>query len=106
MDPIVAKSARHEFTAARDENGVRTLWPPIGSMPLCLGIHARDRSSDAGVFRSAIAGGQAAERISNKPELVEMDKFLRRAGLYRDLESEVRRLPKTFASSWIGTAKA
>ena len=56
-------------------------------------MHAIDRPTQV-YFARAVASGQAAERIANKPELLEMDIFLRRAGLYRDLDREFRRLPE------------
>ena len=55
-------------------------------------MHAVDRPTQV-YFARAIASGQATERIANKPELLEMDILLRRAGLYRDLEREFRSLP-------------
>ena len=95
MQPIRAKSARYEFTAARDENGVPHVEAPSWREALYAWgyLHAVDRPTQV-YFARAVASGQAAERIANKPELLEMDIFLRRAGLYRDLDREFRRLPE------------
>ena len=102
------ESARYEFTAARDENGVPHVEAPTWHEALYAWgyMHAIDRPTQV-YFARAVASGQATERIANKPELLEMDIFLRRAGLYRDLGREVPppagRAP---ASSSIGTARA
>lgn len=92
---IPTKSARYEFTAARDENGVPHVHAPSWREALYAWgyMHAIDRPTQV-YFARAVASGQAAERIANKPELLEMDIFLRRAGLYRDLDREFRRLPE------------
>src|SRR6185436_13422726 len=95
MERIAAKAARYEFKAARDENGVPHIeaenW--LEALYAWGYMHAIDRPTQV-YFARAVAGGQAAERIANKPELLEMDIFLRRAGLYRDLDREFRRLPE------------
>jgi len=95
VQAIPTKSARYEFTAARDENGVPHLHAPSWREALYGWgyMHAIDRPTQV-YFARAVASGQAAERIANKPELLEMDIFLRRAGLYRDLDREFRRLPE------------
>jgi penicillin amidase len=94
MHPIQTKAARYEFTAARDAYGVPHVTAPSWREALYAWgyMHATDRPTQV-YFARAVASGQAAERIANKPELLEMDIFLRRAGLYRDLEREFRRLP-------------
>jgi penicillin G amidase len=94
MERIAAKSARYEFTAVRDENGVPHVEAPSWHEALYAWgyMHAIDRPTQLH-FARAIAGGQATEQIASKPELLEMDIFLRRAGLYRDLDVEVRGLP-------------
>ena len=95
MERIRTKAARYEFTAARDEHGVPHIEAPSWREALYAWgyMHAIDRPTQL-YFARAVAGGRATERIANKPELLEMDIFLRRAGLYRDLESEHRRLPE------------
>jgi penicillin G amidase len=96
MERIQTKAARYEFAAARDENGVPHITAPSWREALYAWgyMHATDRPTQV-YFARAVASGQAAELIANKPELLEMDIFLRRAGLYRDLEREFRRLPET-----------
>ena len=95
MERIAAKSARYEFKAARDENGVPHVEASSWREALYAWgyMHATDRPTQLH-FARAVASGQAAEQIANKPELAEMDIFLRRAGIYRDLDIEVRRLPE------------
>lgn len=95
MDAIRTKAARYDFTALRDENGVPHITAATWEEALYAWgyLHALDRPTQMH-FARAVASGHAAERIANKPELLEMDIFLRRAGLYRDLESECRRLPE------------
>ena len=82
----------------RDENGVPHVEAPSWREALYAWgyMHAIDRPTQV-YFARAVASGQAAERIANKPELLEMDIFLRRAGLYRDLDREFRRLPEAHA---------
>ena len=94
MERIRTKAARYPFTAARDEHGVPHIEAPSWREALYAWgyMHAIDRPTQL-YFARAVAGGRATERIANKPELLEMDIFLRRAGLYRDLETEYRRLP-------------
>jgi penicillin amidase len=94
MEPIRLKASRYDFTAARDDNGVPHVTAPGWREALYAWgyMHALDRPTQL-YFARAVASGRAAERIANKPELFEMDLFLRRAGLYRDLDREFRRLP-------------
>ena len=96
MEPIRTKSARYEFKAARDENGVPHVDAPTWREALYAWgyMHAIDRPTQV-YFARAVASGQAAECIANKPELLEMDMFLRRAGLYRDLPREIKSLPES-----------
>jgi penicillin amidase len=93
MEVIRTKSARHKFSATRDENGVPHVEAASWNEALYAWgyMHAIDRPTQV-YFARAIASGQAAERIANKPELLEADILLRRAGLYRDLEREYRSL--------------
>lgn len=94
MEPISTKSAQVEFTAARDEAGVPHIEAATWQDALyALGyLHAVDRPTQI-FFSRVVAKGEAAGRIANKPELVETDKFFRRAGLHLDLEEEVKNLP-------------
>ena len=62
-------------------------------------LHAVDRPTQM-LFGHAVASGRSAERIADKPELLEADRFFRRAGLYLTLEQEVQRLDDdTFGNS-------
>ncbi|MCA9231292.1 MAG: penicillin acylase family protein [Planctomycetales bacterium] len=54
-------------------------------------LHAIDRPTQV-FFSRNVAIGQAAARIANKPELLETDRFFRRAGLHLNLEREVENL--------------
>ena len=94
MEPIRLKATRYDITAARDDNGVPHIEAPDWREALYGWgyLHAIDRPTQL-YFARAVASGRAAERIANKPELYEMDVFLRRAGLYRDLDREFRGLP-------------
>ncbi|HEY1600361.1 MAG TPA: penicillin acylase family protein, partial [Pirellulales bacterium] len=84
---------RRRFTAARDENGVPRIV--AGTFPSALYglgfLHAVDRPTQM-LFGHAVACGRSAERIADKPELLETDRFFRRAGLYLNLDAEVNRL--------------
>ena len=93
MEPIRLKSARHPFTAERDENGVPHVVARTWQEALYAWgyLHALDRPTQL-YFARAVATGRAAEFIRNKPELYETDLFIRRAGLYRFLPRELKSL--------------
>ena len=90
MKPLRIKNPRRPFSASRDDHGVphiqATSWPAalygLGYM------HALDRPTQM-LFSRAVASGRSAELIADKPELLETDRFFRKAGLYRHLEREV-----------------
>ena len=90
MERITTKSAQVDFQATRDEAGVPHVEANTWQDALyALGyLHALDRPTQI-FFSRVVARGEAAERIANKPELVETDRFFRRAGLHLNLESEV-----------------
>lgn len=94
MEPIVVKAARYDFTAARDDAGVPHAHAASWHEALyALGyLHAIDRPTQIH-FALAVASGRAAERIADRPELLEMDQFLRRAGIHLKLEREAKALP-------------
>lgn len=96
MESIQAKSARYEFRAFRDEHGVPHVNAPTWHEALYAWgyLHALDRPTQM-YFARAVASGRAAEFIRNKPELYEMDVFIRRAGLYRHLVRETKSLSDT-----------
>jgi len=90
MEAITPKSARFPFAAHRDDAGVPHVTASSWQEAIyALGyMHATDRPTQL-YFARAVASGQATERIADKPELLEMDLFLRRAGLERHLKNEV-----------------
>src|SRR5690606_20788233 len=94
MERIIPKSARHPFDVVRDEAGVPHVRAASWREALfALGyLHAIDRPSQI-YFGRAVASGRAAELIADKPELLEMDIFLRRAGLDRSHQREISLLP-------------
>lgn len=94
MQSIELKAARYEFTAQRDAAGVPHVEAKNWLEALySLGyLHALDRPTQM-YFARVVASGQASERIANKPELHEMDLFLRRAGIGRHLADEAAGLP-------------
>ena len=97
MERISSKSAQVDFQAARDEAGVAHVEAASWHDALyALGyLHAVDRPTQI-FFSRVVARGEAAARIANKPELVETDRFFRRAGLHLGLEAEVENLePRT-----------
>ncbi len=93
MQRLPIKFARRRLEAFRDAAGVPHIVAGSWRAALYgLGyLHALDRPTQM-VFARALASGRSAELISDKPELLETDRFFRRAGLYRFLDDEVRRL--------------
>ncbi|HVX60058.1 MAG TPA: penicillin acylase family protein [Pirellulales bacterium] len=90
MKPLRIKHPRRAFSASRDDNGVPHIEAGSWSAALYgLGyMHAIDRPTQM-LFSRAVARGRSAELISDKPELLETDRFFRKAGLYRHLDREV-----------------
>ncbi len=90
MKLLVTKHARRRFTVARDVHGVPHIAASTWREALyALGyMHAIDRPTQL-LFSRAVASGQATELIADKPELLEMDQFFRRVGLYLGLDEEV-----------------
>src|SRR3990172_3204891 len=98
MKFLSTKNARRRFTVARDIHGVPHIAAGTWREALYgLGyMHAIDRPTQM-LFSRAVASGQATELLADKPELLEMDRFFRRAGLYLNLDNEVGNLDdKTF----------
>lgn len=93
MKVLRITQARRKFTAARDQHGVPHISADSWLAALYgLGyLHAVDRPTQM-LFSRAVASGQSAQWIADKPELVEADKFFRKVWLYRNLEREVSRL--------------
>ncbi len=94
MERIATRSAQVEFRASRDSAGVPHVEADSWQDALyALGyLHALDRPTQI-FFSRVVAQGEAAGRIANKPELVETDRFFRRAGLHLNLDAEVDNLP-------------
>ncbi len=98
MKFLPTKNARRRFSVARDLHGVPHISANSWREALYgLGyMHAIDRPTQL-LFSRAVASGQSTELIADKPELLEMDRFFRRAGLYQHLDAEVGNLDdKTF----------
>lgn len=95
MEPLTFKASRFEFKAHRDEAGVPHIEAASWLEALyALGyLHALDRPTQIH-FARTVAAGRSAERFANRPELVEMDRLLRRAGIHRRLSEEVGMLPQ------------
>lgn len=93
MEEISLRKSRYPFTAKRDEAGVPHVKAESWQAAIyAMGyLHALDRPTQI-YFSRAIAAGRAAERIAAKPELVEMDVFLRRANLTGRIAEEVEAL--------------
>jgi penicillin amidase len=93
MKILPTKHARRKFTVARDGNGVPHI--SAGSWRAALYglgyMHGLDRPTQL-LFARAVASGHSAEQLADKPELVEMDRFFRRTGLYLKLDEEVAEL--------------
>jgi len=94
MEPIQPKYARRKFTAHRDGAGVPHVEAASWREAVyALGyMHAVDRPTQV-LFSRTIASGRAAEQIADSAELLETDRFFRKAGLYRSLDRETRLLP-------------
>jgi penicillin amidase len=90
MKSLPTRHARRRFTVARDLHGVPHI--SAGSWRAALYglgyMHGIDRPTQL-LFSRAVASGQSAELIADKPELLETDRFFRRVGLYLNLENEV-----------------
>ncbi|HEV3022706.1 MAG TPA: penicillin acylase family protein, partial [Pirellulales bacterium] len=93
MKFLPTKHARRRFTVARDLHGVPHIEASSWRGALYgLGyMHAIDRPTQL-LFSRAVANGRSTELIADKPELLEMDRFFRRTGLYLHLDDEVARL--------------
>src|SRR5690606_19164138 len=93
MESITIRKARYPFTAQRDEAGVPHVQAADWRSAIyALGyLHALDRPTQISLART-IAAGRGAERIAAKTELAEMDAFLRRANLSKNIDAEVAAL--------------
>ncbi len=95
MKPVRIKFSRRQLQIFRDEHGVPHIHAQDWEGALYgLGyMHAVDRRTQM-VFGRLMAQGRMAQVIANRPELVEMDQFFRRAGLFVGLEEEVAALSR------------
>src|SRR5690349_2269494 len=93
MKPLPIAKTRRQFTVARDDHGVAHIHGATWLDVLAgLGyMHASDRGTQM-FFSRSVACGRAAEQISDKPELLETDRFFRKIGLHQNLTEEVRQL--------------
>ncbi len=93
MTPVRITNARRHITVRRDAAGVPHVqggtW--LDAVYGLGYMHATDRPTQM-LFARAVALGQSAERIADRSELLETDKFFRRIGLYLDIEREVSAL--------------
>ncbi len=96
MQLLHPKHARRSFTVARDENGVPHIRAGSWREALYgLGyMHSIDRTTQM-LFARTMASGRSSELIFDKPELIETDRFFRRAGLHLRLDEEVHALDDT-----------
>jgi penicillin amidase len=90
METISTKGARVPFVAHRDQAGTPHVeaasW--LDAIYALGYLHATDRPTQM-LFSRAVAYGEAAGQIANKPDLLETDRFFRRAGLHLGLQRDV-----------------
>lgn len=93
MNLLRFRHARRTFQAARDEYGIPHVRAESWHDALyALGfLHAVDRPTQL-LFSRAVASGRSAELIADQPEMVETDRFFRRAGLHIGLAEEIAAL--------------
>ena len=93
MSKVRIKNTSRRIQVSRDENGIPHVQGPTWLDAIYgLGyMHAIDRGTQL-LFSRAVVSGQGAERIADKPELLETDRFFRRIGLHLGLEKEVAKL--------------
>lgn len=94
MAAIRTNQLSRDFTVSRDDAGIPHVKAGSWTDAIyALGyMHALDRGTQL-LFSRAVASGSAAERISDRTELRETDRFFRRIGLHRNLGSEASALP-------------
>jgi penicillin amidase len=93
MKPLKFNHTRRPFTATRDAAGVPQI--EAGSwLDALYGLgflHGIDRGSQI-LFSRSVASGRGAEQIADRPELLETDRFFRRANLTGRLAQEAHLL--------------
>ena len=93
MAAISTNNLKRDFQVSRDDAGV----PHVKANSWLDGLyalgymHAMDRSTQL-LFSRAVASGRASERISDRPDLRETDRFFKRIGLHRNLDTEASNL--------------
>ena len=89
MNEVITKLAQRDITVTRDDAGVPHIkantW--LDSLYGLGYMHALDRGTQL-LFSRVVACGEAAGRISDKPQLLETDRFFRRIGLHLGLQEE------------------
>ncbi|QDT67518.1 Acyl-homoserine lactone acylase QuiP precursor [Planctomycetes bacterium MalM25] len=90
MEPLELKASRVDFTAHRDAAGVphATCGSWLEAVYALGYLHALDRPTQMH-FASTVAAGRGAELIANRPQMLEVDRFLRRTGVHLRLSEEV-----------------
>ena len=96
MKPVRVKFSRRPLTIHRDEHGVPHIQAQDWEGALYgLGyMHAVDRRTQM-LFGRLVAQGRMAQAVGARPDLLEMDRFFRRVGLYVGLDEEVAALSET-----------
>jgi len=96
MRPIRTKYAQRDIRVERDDHGVPLVTADSwGDALYGLGyMHALDRATQI-LFARTVAAGEAAERIADREELLETDRFFRRMGLHLNTPREVSRLSES-----------
>ena len=90
MTPVRLTNSRRHIAIGRDDAGVPHVTGGTW-LDVLYGLgymHATDRPTQM-LFSRAVAMGESAGRIADRPELLETDKFFRRIGLYLNVEREV-----------------
>ena len=99
MKSLPLRQSQRKISAARDDYGVPHVQAESWLDALYgLGyLHAYDRPTQM-LFARVVASGRSAELIADKAELLETDRFFRRAGLDLHLAREVLLLEPRFRS--------
>jgi penicillin amidase len=99
MKALPLRQSQRKISVARDDYGVPHLQAESWLDALYgLGyMHAHDRPTQM-LFARVVASGRSAELIADKAELLETDRFFRRAGLDLHLAREVELLEPHFRS--------
>ena len=90
MEQLELKASRVDFTAHRDAAGVphATCGSWLEAVYALGYLHALDRPTQMH-FACTVAAGRGAELIANRPQMLEVDRFLRRSGVHLRMSEEV-----------------